>query len=121
MKRLALLLAAFALTALAADVTGTWKGTAQTSMGPIERTFVFKVDGSKLTGETTAAMTGKSAIEDGKIEGDNLSFGVTISVQGFEMKLKYTGVAQQGGKQIKLHAESVDGGVKVDYTVDKVS
>ena len=33
MKRLLLLTAAFALVALAADVTGTWKGTAETQMG----------------------------------------------------------------------------------------
>ena len=44
MKWLPILLAAFALTASAADVTGTWKGTAETPAGTIERTFIFKVD-----------------------------------------------------------------------------
>ena len=29
-----------------------WKGTAEGPNGPIERTFTFKVDGGKLTGET---------------------------------------------------------------------
>jgi hypothetical protein len=119
MKRLLLLLAAFALVASAADVTGTWKGTADTPMGKIERTFVFKVDGDKLTGETSSAMTGKSTVVDGKIDGDKISFNVTVSAQGFEMKLHYNGVVS--GKQIKLHVESEDGAINLDYTVDKVS
>lgn len=119
MKRMLLLLALFALAASAADVTGTWKGTANTSMGAIERTFVFKVDGKKLTGETTSAMTGKSTITDGKVDGDKVEFNVAITVQGYDLKLHYTGVVN--GKQIKLHVESDDGAVTLDYTVDKVS
>ena len=119
MKRLLMLLAAFALVALAADVTGTWKGTADTPMGAVERTFVFKVDGSKLTGETTSSMTGKSTITDGKVDGDNISFNVAISVQGYDMKLHYTGVVN--GKQIKFHVQSEDGSLSLDYTANKVS
>ncbi len=119
MQRLLLLLAVFALAASAADVTGTWKGTANTPMGAVERTFVFKVDGAKLTGETTSAMSGKSTIVDGKVDGDNISFNVNITVQGYDIKLHYTGAVN--GKQIKFHVESEDGSVSLDYTVDKVS
>ena len=72
MIRLLLLTAALALTALAADVTGTWKGTADTAMGQVVRTFEFKVDGNKLTGETTSSMSGKSTIVDGKVDGDKI-------------------------------------------------
>ena len=119
MKRLLFLLAAFALVALAADVTGTWKGTADTPMGKVERTFVFKVDGDKLTGETTSSLTGKSTIADGKIDGDKISFNVAVSAQGYDLKLHYTGVVN--GKQIKFHVESEDGQLNLDYTADKVS
>jgi len=119
MKRLLMLLAVFALVASAADITGTWKGTAETPMGTVERTFVFKVDGSKLTGETTSSMTGKSTVDDGKIDGDKISFNVAISVQGYDMRLHYTGAVS--GKQIKFHVESQDGSVSLDYTVNKVS
>ena len=69
MKWLLILMAVFALTVSAADVSGTWKGTAETPNGTIERTFVFKVDGDKLTGETTSQIMGKSAVIDGKIDG----------------------------------------------------
>jgi hypothetical protein len=119
MKRLLLLTAAFALVALAADVTGTWKGTAETQMGKVERSFVFKVDGNKLTGETTSSMTGKSTIADGKIDGDKIEFNLAFTIQGVDVKLHYTGVVKDN--QIKLHAESEDGSIHVDYTVDKVS
>jgi hypothetical protein len=61
--------ALFAFSACAADVSGTWKGTADTPNGKSERTFVFKVDGNKVTGETTSQMMGKSTIMDGKLEG----------------------------------------------------
>ena len=119
MKRLLLLTAAFALVALAADVTGTWKGTADTQMGKVERTFVLKADGNKLTGETTSSMTGKSTISDGKIDGDKIEFRIAFTIQGVDVKLHYTGVVKDN--QIKLHAESEDGSITVDYTVNKVS
>ncbi len=119
MKRLLLLTAAFALAALAADVTGTWKGTADTPMGKVERTFVFKVDGNKLTGETTSSMTGKSTIADGKVDGDKIEFNVAVSVQGYDVKLHYTGVVKD--RQIKFHVQSEDGSISLDYTADKVS
>ena len=49
MKWLFVLMALFSITASAADITGTWKGTAETPNGTIERTFVFKVNGTQLT------------------------------------------------------------------------
>jgi opacity protein-like surface antigen len=115
---LAVLLAAvFAFTALAADITGTWKGSADTPMGTVDRTFVFKQDGTKLTGETSSSMFGKSTIDDGKVDGDNISFTVTISYQGNDVKINYTGKID--GEQLKLHVESPAG--PVDYVVKKVS
>ncbi len=53
MKRLLVLAAVFALSVLAADVTGTWKATAEGPNGTMERTFVLKAEGDKLTGEAT--------------------------------------------------------------------
>src|SRR5579872_5997496 len=104
MRWLLLVAAAFALTASAADISGTWKGVADTPAGKIERTFVFKVDGNKLTGETTSEMTGKSTITDGKVDGNKVTFTLTMSVQGQDFKLNYTGTIK--GNEIALHAES---------------
>ncbi len=107
-----------AVTALAADVTGTWKGTAETPNGTIERTFVFKVDGTKLTGETSSQMMGTSQIMDGKVEGDTLSFTITAKFEDNEVKLHYTG--KVSGNEIKMHVEA-DEGFSLDYAVKKVS
>jgi hypothetical protein len=111
-----MILCAWALSA--ADITGTWKGSAETPNGTIERTFVFKVDGNKLTGETSSQMMGKSPINDGKIDGDNVSFTVTVKFQDNEMKLRYSG--KVNGAEIKFHVES-DGGMTLDYLAKKVS
>jgi hypothetical protein len=118
MKWLPILMAAFAFAASAADVAGTWKGTADTPNGSIERTFVFKVDGNTLSGETSSQMMGKSAIEDGKVDGDNLSFSIKVSFQGNDMKLNYKGVVKDG--EIKFHVES-DNGLNLEYVAKKVT
>jgi len=91
MRRLLVSLMVFTLAALAADISGNWKATAEGPNGSMERTFVFKVEGSKVTGETTSSMMGKSTITDGKIDGDNLSFTITANIQGNELKLTYKG------------------------------
>ena len=74
MKKLISLCALFALTtvmALAADVTGTWKGEANPNGKGGPPTFNFKQDGSSLTG-TTAGRGGDTTISNGKVEGDKV-------------------------------------------------
>ncbi len=117
MKRLLLLLAAFALSAFAADVTGTWKATAEGPNGSMERTFVFKQDGAKLTGETTSTMLGKSAIENGKVEGDTISFTITAKFQDQEMKLDYKG--KVSGNEIRMTVDAM--GNTIEWVAKKVS
>src|SRR5260370_10373196 len=91
MKRLLFVIVALAGAAMAADVTGNWKATAEGPNGSMERTFVFKVDGNKLTGETTSTMMGKSTLQDGKVDGDDLSFTIVGKIQDNELKLNYKG------------------------------
>ena len=62
MKLLLTMMALFALAASAADISGNWKGTAEGPNGAIERSFTFKQDGTKLTGETNSQFTGNAAI-----------------------------------------------------------
>jgi hypothetical protein len=116
MKRLLGLAALFAMAATA-EVAGTWKATATTDNGTIERTFVFKVDGSKLTGETTSSFLGKSVINDGKADGDNLSFTIMVNFQGNDVKVNYTG--KVSGNEIKMTAEFANGGPKIEWSGKK--
>jgi len=120
MKRFFLLLAACAMSAFAADVAGTWKATAEGPNGSMERTFVFQVDGSKLTGETTSSMMGKSTISDGKVEGDTVSFTITVKFQDNEMKLNYKGKVT--GNEIQFTTEMAGGGGQsIEWHGKKVS
>ncbi len=121
MKWLLILAALFAGTAMAADVTGTWKGTAETPNGTIERTFVLKVDGATLTGETSSEMLGTSKLKNGKVDGDTLTFSITASFQGNEMEINYTGKVSADGKEIKFKAEIPSVGQTIEYTVKKIS
>ena len=119
MKWLALLALFFCLPLLAADISGTWKGTAQTQNGPVERTFLFKVDGTKLTGESSSEMFGKSTIEDGKVDGDNISFTLTINFHGNEGKVLYKGKVE--GDVIKFTVEIPEYQQKIEYTAKRTT
>lgn len=120
MKLLLALIMVFTLTAAAADVTGTWKATAETPNGTMERTFVLKAEGTKLTGETTSQMMGKSTIMDGKIDGDNLSFYIVVKFQDNEMKLDCKGKVVSD-KEIRFTVEIPDGGPGLEWIAKKVS
>jgi hypothetical protein len=80
------LLVLFAICAFAADVTGTWKGSIETPNGSRDVTMHLKADGSKLTG-TVSGRQGDVEIQDGKVDGDNISFAF---VRG-DFRMEYKG------------------------------
>ena len=79
-----------AATALAADLTGKWTATVETPRGTQNLSFDFKVDGTKLTGTITTPR-GDSEIQDGKIDGDNITFTQSVSFNGNDLKINYAG------------------------------
>jgi hypothetical protein len=97
----ALILIALVLAApaFAADVTGKWKATLA-DMG-MEMTFTFKAEGSTLTGMVSGQM-GEMQITDGKVDGNNITFTVTID-QG---KVVHKGVLN--GDDMKITAQMGD-------------
>lgn len=116
--KLLLVFLSMVFAAMAADLTGTWKGTAETPNGTIERTFVFKAEGAKVTGESTSAMFGKAPITDGKIEDGVLSFTLTVRFQDNDMKVVYKG--KTGGSEMNLTGE-LPNGETFEYKLKKVS
>src|SRR5436853_7938948 len=85
----------FAFAALAADVTGKWVAEQPGRNGgpPRQVTFVFKADGSKLTGTMTGGGGRGGAptpveITDGKVEGNDVSFTVKGETQHGPMETK---------------------------------
>jgi hypothetical protein len=62
------------VAAVAADISGKWKAEFSTPDGTQRvQTFTFKVDGGKLTG-TVAGTQDETAIQNGKVNGDEVSF-----------------------------------------------
>jgi hypothetical protein len=64
-------------------------------------------------------MMGKSAITDGKIDGDNLTFTIKANFQGNEMTLNYKG--KVSGDTIKFTVQIPDSDQTVEYVAKKVS
>jgi hypothetical protein len=78
------------LAALAADISGTWKASFDTSIGKQEYTYTFVVKDGKLTGKSMWA-TGESELVGGKVEGDTISFVENFIYQGNKVAITYTG------------------------------
>ena len=97
------ILALAAMTLLAADVTGKWTGSmAGPDGGGMSISCQLKQDGNKLTGAVEGP-GGAMEIQDGKIEGDKLSF--TVDFNG--MKIVHEGAIK--GDEITLTIK-MDGG-----------
>jgi len=95
MKAKILLVGAAALlvllaSALAADVNGKWVAQVQGRQGTVENTFSFKVEGTSLSGTLTTPQ-GETAISEGKVNGDEISFVVVRKFGENEMKILYKG------------------------------
>jgi hypothetical protein len=103
MKKLISLCALFALSAvmaLAADVTGTWKGEATGKGGP--PSFTLKQAGSALTG-TSAGRNGDTEITNGKVDGDKIYFEVTRDMgEKGKFTSKYTGTVSGSTMSLKV-------------------
>jgi hypothetical protein len=98
MKRFAILLALVlcAAPAFAADVDGKWSGSLNTPNGDVNIAFTFKADGTALTGTTTGPDGAQVAIKNGKIDGDKLTFVVSIDFGGMPVDINYSGVLKGG-------------------------
>ena len=91
-----LLLAGFAF---AADIDGKWAG--EIVGQSMEIAFTFKAEGTTLTG-VHIVNEQETAIQDGKIEGNNISFTVTLDMGG-ETKIPHKGTIS--GDEIKMTYE----------------
>ena len=113
----ALLLAVMlaAAPAWAADVDGKWAGTLNTPNGDIQIAYEFKADGTTLTGSTTGPDGSTIPIKNGKVDGSNIAFTVTVDFGGMTFDINYTGVVSPA--EIKITADF--GGMPFEYIVKK--
>lgn len=112
-------LALSAVQAQAASATGTWTWEVPARQGgdPRKMTLKLKAEGEKLTG--TVASPGRqgaepreTAIADGKVQGDDISFTVTREYNGNKMVQKYNG---------KVSADAIKGKVEFERNGEKQS
>ena len=91
------------LSALAADITGTWKAEFDTQRGLQKYTFRLKQDGTRVSGQANVERDGEKReadLKEGKIEGDTVIFVEPLKIQDNEIKFSYTGKVL--GNEIKF-------------------
>jgi hypothetical protein len=111
----ALVLLLASTVSLAASVDGNWTGSINTPTGPAQLSFLFKADGSMLTGSSTGPDGKSTMLKNGKVDGDKISFEISVDFQGTLIPFRYTGVVSDNG--IKLHTDFM--GQPVDFFVKK--
>jgi hypothetical protein len=92
-------LAVLMLVPALADVTGKWSAAIDTQVGVQNYTYDFKVDGEKLTGRAKSQF-GDTAITEGTVKGDEVSFVENLDFQGQALRITYTG--KVSGDKIKF-------------------
>jgi enterochelin esterase-like enzyme len=89
-----LTLAVASLSTHAADLTGTWKAEFDTQRGLQKYTFTLKQDGTKVTGKSIAELNDQkreAELNEGKVEGDTVTFIEPLKIQDNELRITYTG------------------------------
>src|SRR5882672_4513663 len=96
----ALVSSSLPLQAADAAVAGKWTAQVPGRDGQTrDVTFNFKTAGDTLTG-TMSGRQGDVEIANGKLKGDEVSFDVTMTMQGSAMKMTYKG--KVAGEEIKF-------------------
>ncbi|HEX3729382.1 MAG TPA: hypothetical protein VHV47_06230 [Opitutaceae bacterium] len=108
MKPLRLLAAAFAacllaVSAFAADPSGTWKWTVPTPNGDLETTLKLAAKDGKLSGSYSNSF-GDAAISNGSVKDDAVAFEVVRDFNGGKFVLKYSG---------KISGDTIKGSISV--------
>ena len=111
----ALALMLIAVPARAADVDGKWTGSLETPMGAVQIGFTFKADGATLSGTTTGPDGSELPIKNGKIEGDKITFVVSVDFGGMAFDLNYSGVVKP--EQISLTMDIM--GMPLSFDIKK--
>ena len=97
MRKLFLTFFALVLSALAADVTGTWTGKVVADPDNTRSVyFILKQTGSQLTGSAGYTLDEQVPIENGKIDGDTITFEITTNDSMYKIKLVSDGEGMKG-------------------------
>jgi hypothetical protein len=84
------LLPLWVLAADTPDISGTWTASFDTQIGKQDYTYTFVVKGTQLTGRAKSA-NGDTAISEGKVDGNKVSFVENLDYQGMPLRIAYQG------------------------------
>ena len=98
-----------ATAAWAADVTGTWKGEVSSPDGnSFSLTYTFKQDAAKLTGTVLSPHGDVLPLDNGKVDGDKISFSVKVDMNGSATTFSSEGTINGDEIVLKTKADSGD-------------
>jgi hypothetical protein len=101
--RLRLLVCTLVLTAasaFAADIDGKWSGSMDTPNGAINLFYNLKAEGSTVTGTMTGPDGSEVKIDNGKLDGDKVTFTATVDFNGMQVTIGFSGLVK--GNDIAL-------------------
>lgn len=110
-------LLAFVLTAMAADITGRWKGEYEVNGEKLTTVFDFKQNEDKLSGTVTPPQGQPEEIRDGKINVTEFTFYVLRKAQGRDQKVQYRGVV--AGNMMRLKGTIAGTGQSLDIMAER--
>ena len=111
-----LAIVAVGLNASAASVAGDWRGTVSTPKGEYPISFSFTVDAGRLNGTMLGTDGTPFTIENGRIDGDIITFAVTLNYPGKSIPRTYKGTLS--GDEIKFTVDS--SGQTSEFVVKRV-
>ena len=85
----AIVMSATAYAADASAISGTWTTSFDSQVGKQSYTYVFKIDGGKLTGHSKSNF-GESDLT-GTVAGDKVTFVENLNYQDMPLVITYTG------------------------------
>jgi len=112
-----------ALAAMAADaVTGKWRMEQEFNGNTRVSTLDLQADGAKLTGTLTQPGFGPpgdatpppvtTPISNGKVDGNNISFDLTLDFNGNSFTLKFEGAVTGPDMKVKITIPTQDGDIR---------
>ena len=116
-----------AVAAFAADVSGKWvyEQPGRGGGDPVKVTLTLKNDGGKLTGSVSRPGRDGNAMEtqisDGKVDGNNVSFKVTMQMGGNAMTSEYSGTMSGDEMKLKVSRPGRDGNMMTNEFTAKRS
>ncbi len=109
---------ALALSAAAqGSIDGKWEAKVMTQVGERTMAMNFRSEGDKLTGTISDGTAKDAPIEDGRIEGDTISFKQTLEFGGSSVVFTYVGKVKAG--EIAFTREGL--GARLGFTTKRVS